>query len=272
MNSRCVILVPANSAIERTCEKSARELGLRGYPVWRVGGYAAVDQARNQMATDALAQGFDELFWIDSDIEFQPDAVEKLRAHNLPIVAGIYPKKGVRALAAHVIPGTKQILFGQGGGLVEILYAGTGFLLTRRQVYEDIQRLWSLPTCNRQFGGAGMTPYFMPIIVEDQNACRAEIRNSESGIRDDIHASTDASEVPHFEFPIPNSSFRHPWYLAEDFAFCYRARAAGYKIMAETTVRLGHIGRHSFQWEEAGISQQRLATFSYHFSEAPKKQ
>lgn len=36
----------------------------------RVHGYSAMDAAQNQMATDALAAGFDALLWIDPDIVF----------------------------------------------------------------------------------------------------------------------------------------------------------------------------------------------------------
>ena len=61
-----------------------------------MGGYAAIDQGRNQMATDALLDGYEETMWIDADVDFHPDAVDRLRSHNLPMVAGIYPQKGKR--------------------------------------------------------------------------------------------------------------------------------------------------------------------------------
>ena len=48
----------------------------------------------NQLATDALMQGFEETMWIDSDVAFSPDDVQQLRDHDLPITCGIYPKKG----------------------------------------------------------------------------------------------------------------------------------------------------------------------------------
>ena len=69
------------------------------------------------MATDALADGFDELMWIDSDVAFHPDDVDKLRNHKLPFVCGIYAKKGPREVAAAVLPGTTQLQFGFDGGL-----------------------------------------------------------------------------------------------------------------------------------------------------------
>jgi hypothetical protein len=124
--------------IESGCARGLAELESRGYPVRRVTGYAAIDQGRSQMASDALADGFDELMWIDSDIGFDADSVELLRSHDLPMVCGIYPKKGLRALACHLLPETDRVLFGKGGGLLEIRYAATGFLHTRREVYEKM--------------------------------------------------------------------------------------------------------------------------------------
>ena len=248
----CVILVPSNFGIEAACERSLGKLEERGYPVWRVPGFSAIDQARNQLATDALAKGFEELFWLDGDTEFDPDAIETLRSHNLPVVSGIYPKKGQRALASRLLPGTKKIVFGQGGGVIEIMYAATGFLLTRRQVYDDIQRHCNLPVCNRQFNKA-MVPYFMPLIVTTDEEPSRE-RPAENGTVP--FGSTDSAKSA--------AADRQFWYLAEDFAFSHRAREAGYQIFADTTVRLGHIGRYSFSWEDAGGSNKRYATYNYH--------
>ncbi|HEV3025759.1 MAG TPA: hypothetical protein VGX76_24970, partial [Pirellulales bacterium] len=114
MNSKCVILVPANNGIEPACEHALRQLERMGHPVWRVPGFSQIDTARSQLATDAVARGFEELMWIDSDTEFEPAAVERLRSHNLPIVSGLYPKKGTRALASSLLPETRKIIFGEG--------------------------------------------------------------------------------------------------------------------------------------------------------------
>jgi len=221
---KCVILVPSNFGIEPACERSLGKLEQQGYPVWRVPGFSAIDQARNQLATDALAQGFEELFWLDADTEFEVEAIERLRSHNLPIISGIYAKKGQREFASRLLAGTTKITFGQAGGVMEIMYAATGFLLTQRKVYDDIQRNWGLPNCNEQFGRP-MVPYFMPLVTPTEQG---------------------------------------PWYLADDYAFSHRARAAGYKIFADTTIRLGHIGRYSYSWEDAGGSNKRYANYDFH--------
>jgi hypothetical protein len=143
--------VPVDGAIDPGCEDALRELERRGYAVWRVRGYAAVDAARNQMANDALAQGFDELIWIDSDIVFDPDDVDKLRRHDLPLVCGLYPKKACRQFACAFLPDTRQVSFGVRGGLTEILYCGFGFVPTRRLLYETMQQQLGLTLCNQRF-------------------------------------------------------------------------------------------------------------------------
>jgi len=79
-------------------------------------------------------------------------------------------------------------------------------------------------------------------------------------------------------FKIPLIPFFHPmlhqcedghWYLAEDYAFCERARQCGYKIMADTTIRLWHIGNHAYGWEDAGMERERFDTFVLNFGPKP---
>ena len=223
--ARCVVLVPFQGRIFSRCQAGLVELEKRGYVVRRVEGYSAIDQARNQLASDALRDGFDETLWIDSDVGFDPDDVEKLRRHGLPITCGIYPKKGQRELAMHVLPGTERFQFGVQGGLNEILYAGAGFLHIRREAYDTITRSLELPVCN-QHTPRPLWPLFQPLVR-----------------------------------PWKGGS----WYLAEDYAFCHRARQSGLPIVADTTIRLWHIGDYAYSWEDAGIDRQRFADFDYRF-------
>ena len=53
------------------------------------------------------------------------------------------------------------------------------------------------------------------------------------------------------------------WYLAEDFAFCHRARQVGLKIMTDTTIRLWRVGTYGYGWEEAGSDPERFDTFHF---------
>jgi hypothetical protein len=61
---RCAVLVPFQGRIVSRCQSALLELERRGYVVRRLEGYSAIDQARNQIASDALADGFQETLWI----------------------------------------------------------------------------------------------------------------------------------------------------------------------------------------------------------------
>jgi hypothetical protein len=227
--SRPVVLCPYLSHIEPACERGLRELEQAGYQVRRYASTAAVDRTRSDAATSALADGAEAILWIDSDISFALDAVEALCRHQLPVVSGLYPKKGVRDFAVALERGTPELRVGEGGGLYDVRYVGAGFLYTDRLVYQDVQRFFGLPACNTRFGGATV-PYFLPMVVPDEDG--------------------------------PPGSY---WYLGEDYAFCERARQAGHKIVLDTRLRLGHVGKYTYGWEDAGQQIERVsaATFSY---------
>jgi len=227
----CVVLVPFSNRIEVECENGLRELESLGYVVRRVPGFSAIDQARNQLATTAMMDGFQATLWIDSDIGFSGSDVQKLAAHNLPVVCGIYPKKGKRSLAMNRLPHDKSLQFGTNGGLIEIDYVGAGFLWVTRQVYIDVQLKFNLPVCNSAFD-PGMIPFFLPEIKREY----------------------------HLGQRPPTAR-----YFAEDYAFLNRVKACGYKLMADTSIRLSHIGNYPYQWEDAGSEKKRYPGYKFHF-------
>jgi hypothetical protein len=230
--ARGVVLVPFLTHIEPACERGLRVLEEKGYEVRRAQASAAIDRTRSELATRALADGFDEIMWIDSDIAFDDDGVDRLRAHDAPVVAGLYAKRGQKDFAFIPEEGAESLRFGVGGGLLAVRYAATGFLLTRRRVYDDIARTFALPLCNASFGVPSI-PYFLPMVISD-----------------------------------PAKGY---WYLGEDFSFCERARQAGHQVLADSTVRLGHVGKYTYGWEDVGASVPRSATVDFTLVRAPKK-
>jgi hypothetical protein len=217
--SRCVILVPIYERVEPECEASLQKLEDQGYRVRRVNAGAAIDLGRSVMAHQALEDGYEELMWIDSDVVFEADAVDRLRDHDVAMVSAAYPKKATSAFSFHSY--RPKIRFGDGGGLIEVYYATTGFLLTRREVYETVRDKCALPLCNQAWE-IPFVPYFLPQII------------------------------PYGE---------GHWYLAEDYAFCHRAKTCGYTPYMDTSIRLWHVGRYAYSWEDATGDRQRFKRF-----------
>lgn len=174
----------------------------------------SIDMARNALASDAYNEGYEGLMWIDSDVLFDPADVDKLRDSGHDIICGLYPKKGMPELASRFLPGTTEVQLGAGGSIMEIEHAGTGFLYTKRKVYESLINI----------GIEHRTPTGLPLTL-----------------------SPNKKPIWPFFLPLVDE---HGNYLGEDFAFCWRARKAMYMVMADTTIRLMHIGRHAFSWED----------------------
>lgn len=228
-NRQCVVLVPVARHIEPECERSLQQLEAQGYPVWRVWGFSDISRGRSQIITDALAAGFEEFMWIDSDIAFDPTSIDRLRSHDLPVVGGIYPAKGQRRLTCVPASGTEAIQFGEKGGLMEVAALGGGFVLVRRRVMETVQSVCQLPLCGSSTSANGIIPYYQPLIAQ----APSEVR---------------------------------PSLLGEDISFCERVRRSGFKIFADTTIRLYHIGRYFFSWEDAGSDVKRYNNYTFHLN------
>jgi len=132
-------------------------------PVW--GRSMELSHARNTSAAAFLASESDWLLWIDTDIGFEPDALEKLLAvadpQTAPIVGGLcfiegdYShdfRGGLRSSLAPTLydwawvepksgmPGAYKMVTRQDwtGGVARVGATGCGFLLTHRSVYEKI--------------------------------------------------------------------------------------------------------------------------------------
>lgn len=221
--------MPVKGRPEPETDALIMELKDRGYSARILSECVFLDKSRSYMATKSIMEGYDELMWIDADMVFDPDYVDILRAHDLPIVCGLYPKKGPRGGIAALLKGDcKKIAFGQSGGLLEIHYAGLGFTYTKREVYDKMKDKFNLPLCENGEDLGDLYPYFYPMIGYE------------------------------------NSQYK---YMGEDYSFFERARQCGYKIYADTTIRLGHIGKYRYSWEDMAGDRHRSDNFELEFEE-----
>ena len=198
------------------------------------GGDSLITRARNSLANRMLAdQRFTHLFFIDADIGFSASQAMRVIQSGLDVVGGIYPVKAVfwdrLALAETLSPADREArsleyVVGIGSssveeknGFITVERVGTGFLLIRRNVLEALA------------------------------AAHPELRyhSHDSAGRD---ASQAQVETALFDTMIEPDTGR---YLSEDYAFCHRCRAQGFRVWADLRSQLTHVGYATFSGDVA---------------------
>ena len=118
--------------------KMAAERGVEIIPMW-VSFDALIQRARNDTIQIALEGGYDDLIWIDSDIEWQPEWFFKLLDYSQDVVGGTYRKKGDRE--EYVLRKIDKSKIDPETGLLEVHGLGTGFVKMSRSA---MQYLWDV--------------------------------------------------------------------------------------------------------------------------------
>ena len=207
---KCAVLVPVAHTIEPETDDALRVLANKGYAVRVLRGSSQVDLARSTLASNAIRDGFDATMWVDSDILFNPDDVDRIITLNLPFVAGLYPCKGPRRFAGKLKDVNKEFIFGPGGSVIEAEYVGMGFTFIHKSVYDKLSEV--LPVCTGGYDGKTVIPFFIPTLAQP----------------------TDGP----------------PCYLSEDYSFCLRATLSGFPPKIDTRIRLGHTGKKTYRWAD----------------------
>ena len=115
-----------------------------------------ITRARNELARLFLADDFTHLMFIDADIGFPPEAINVLLDADKDIACGMYPKKELDwGKIRQAAEAKEENLYDFGGifvlnatdvtnpitdkvGMVEVRHGGTGFMLIKRKVFEDL--------------------------------------------------------------------------------------------------------------------------------------
>ena len=153
-----------------------------------------VYDARNKLAEQAIKMGADLVFWLDSDMVFEPstlvDMVKTLTDNDLDFLTGIYYRR---------TPPFSAVAF----KTMELNEEGTEFKWTE---FDEI------PNEPFEVGACGFGCVLM---------------------KTEIFVAV-FSKFGQMFTPIVN--------CCEDIAFCWRARQCGYKIIADPSIELGHVG------------------------------
>jgi len=198
-------------------------------------GDSLITRARNRLVAEFMADPrWTHLFWIDTDIGFEPDAALRLLLSGRDVVAGAYPLKRdgwpvdglAQALPASSTRADFDALHARfpinpltppgvpdADGFLPVAHAPTGFMLIARRVFERMARAYP------------------------------ELRYTPDGV---AGANDVERSWPHYRFFDTLAEPGNGRYLSEDFAFCERWRALGGDIAVDLRSTLLHEGSHVY--------------------------
>ena len=191
-----------------------------------------ITRGRNALVNQFMKTDADYLFFIDSDIQFYGDQVLPMIDADKDIICGIYPKKEInwQQVAKGVKNGedVNNLKHYTGswvlnladyagsvtvpvGDPLEIWAGGTGFMLIKRKVFEQLK---------------DKTPSYINDVVDLANANAPRERITQY-FTESIEPETERL-------------------LSEDYHFCRQWRLQGGKIYAAPWVQLSHHGTYAF--------------------------
>jgi hypothetical protein len=191
-----------------------------------------ITRARNSMAYDFLESGATHLMFIDADISFNPQDIPMMLKADKDIICGLYPKKEINwveveaavkrgvppaELSKHTgafvvnLPHGQETTSGPMMEPMEISNGGTGFMLIKRKVFEELDN--KVPSYTNDMYHAIDTVRKVKIIKE------------------------------FFATSIDEESNR---LLSEDYHFCELFRKHGGKIYAHPFIKLEHVGTYVY--------------------------
>lgn len=187
---------------------TARQLGI-DWTLETMVNESLISRARNTLTAKFLEQpDSTHLFFIDADIGWEPWHLLVLLNRDVDVIGGLYPMKTMPV---------KWVVNGvEGGvqtddGLLEVSKTGTGFLLMKRNVFEQLN---SHPAVKPYKNDIGLDPKY------------------------DKHLKT------YFD-----TAVRQGRYYSEDWTFCENWRDLGGKVFIDSRVLLRHTGTYTFCME-----------------------
>ena len=203
-----------------------------------LGNESLITRARNTLVAQFLAGSYSHLLFIDADIEFPPQLIERLVSSDKEIACAVYPRKRIaweklpsldvktmstdevqgRLLDYNVhlmVPGRTPHKDDQFGvidptGFMQVARAATGFMLIKRGVFDKLRRAYPK----------------LKYVSDDV---------SERAIADHLWTFFDCGVD------------ERGAYMSEDYAFCDKWSKINGKIYVDVLTGLTHIGIHAFK-------------------------
>lgn len=189
-------------------DRMCREHGI-GFELGTISGCSVVSRARNLLANDFLKSECDTMLFIDADMTFNPNDIIRLLA---------WTSKPDRNIVGGVGCARKK----QTTYYSMLDQDEDGNLLMDRMGLVRAKRM-----------GTG----FMMIqreVIETLTAAHPEWEYHDASANRDLHSLFDFMST-------------REGYIGEDYLFCDRARAHGFEVWIDPTIKLGHMGLHEFE-------------------------
>lgn len=90
MDKKILIAVPCMDLVQASFAQSLASLNKVGQCAVAFNACSLIYDSRNKLAAKAMKDEFDYVLWLDSDMVFSPDILEKLIADDKDMVSGLY--------------------------------------------------------------------------------------------------------------------------------------------------------------------------------------
>jgi len=213
---------------------TARQLGIE-WAIETMNNESLISRGRNTLTAKFLNNTEStHLMFIDADIGWEPWHLLAMIDRDVDVIGGLYPMKTMPI--KWVVNGFEGAEQGE-DGLQEVSKTGTGFMLIKRQVFEDMK---AHPAVKPYKSDIGLAPEL------------------------DQHMRT------YFD-----TAVRENRYYSEDWTFCENWRDLGGKIWVDKRVMLRHTGSYVFDQNAQnelynGYKEQIMADAQQKIAENPE--
>jgi FkbM family methyltransferase len=237
----------------RLAQNSLKEDAIHGEVAHCFGDSPNVGRARNLLTRRFLEGDYSDLLFIDSDLIFSYEQIERILSHEEEVVGGLYFKK-MEGEPAPVINAIKNPIQ-KPSGLVQVGYIGSGFLRIKRVVFEKIMERYGDEIAYVVDGTRDVLEYnFWNLHTHVFDAAGFEYDEKQVALLMDKHQVSEGRA---------RKAVRTRW-LSEDWWFCQRCQDLGIKVWADRGIALRHSGNalYPLQTQEAKIFDGRKAVDS----------
>ena len=211
------------------------------YTISTLANESLVTRGRNTLASFFMEnKAATDLFFIDADIEFQPEDLLRMVAYDKPVTVGAYPKKAINwqsiVHAARTMPEeTPDTIEGHSSNYVvnfDFLKDEQGNRVPQVQIVDNLVRL--------KDAGTGFMCIKKEVIQKMFDA------HPELKYNNDINVDNKFEPFMYalFDTMIDPESRR---YLSEDYTFCRLWQMMGGEVYLDPRTALNHVGHYTFR-------------------------